>query len=903
MGTSRHRERHGRARRLLGGCALAAALASGSTVARPGAASAQASSAALAAPASVSAGEPTTPISPEKFLGFPVGADRELADYNQILGYLERLDAASERLELREYGRSTLGAPLVMVLISTAENLRNAERYREISARLAHPRGLGDAEAEKLVRDGKAILLVVCNIHSTEIGSSQMILQWAYDLVTTQDPRVLAWLQEVVLLVVPSVNPDGQIIVTEWYRKHVGTRHEGGPMPWLYHVYAGHDLNRDWFMLTQKETRALNRVAYREWFPQVLVDEHQMGTTGPRVFVPPYANPVAENVHALIWRLTALVGSNMALRLEEAGKTGVIYGYTFDGYWVGGTRSTCFWKNTVGILTEVASARIASPVHVDPMELRGNRKGLPEYRAQVNFPNPWPGGWWRLRDIVDYDLVVSNSALETCARHREDLLRNRLELARDALERGRSEPPYAYVVPPDQHDERTAAWMVDLLRENGIEAYLAQSALHVDGQVFPAGSVVLPTAQPHRAFLKEMMETQSYPEIAYGPDSDEIFRPYDVTGWTLPLLMGVDWVTVDAPFDVPLEPLDDRVWPRRAEADPEAAVVALSPRTNASHRAVNRLFGRGLALWRAASAFELDGRSFDAGTWLADGRRARALAEEARALHVATTSLPELPEVPLYEIDEPRLGLFKPWRASMDEGWTRWVLETFEFRVTELDNKMVSHGKLASRFDVIVLPSVPRSVIVDGELADGGFQEPLPRPYDGGIGLGGLRALREFVEAGGTLVALSESGQALLQDLEIPVRNAVADLDASEFSIPGTLVRIQVDTSHPLGFGMPRELAAYQRGGPAYVTRPPAGVVSRAVVARYPDDGGPMVLSGWARGGEFLRGRGAIVEIGMGDGKVILMAPRVQHRGQTHATFKLLFNAIHQSAAELRGVR
>ena len=831
---------------------------------------------------------------PEEFLGFRVGADRQLADYHQILEYLQIL-SRSDRLELRTYGESTEGNPLVMAVISSPQNLANVEHFRQISARLANPDDLSAQEAQVLIEEGRTILMVVCNIHSSEIGPSQMAIEWAYDLVSTQDKDVLSWLDEVILLLVPSVNPDGQILVTDWYRKYVGTPFEGGPMPWLYHKYAGHDLNRDWYMLTQRETRALNRVAYHEWHPQILVDQHQMGTTGPRVFVPPYANPVAANVHPLIWRLSGLVGHSMSLRLEEAGKAGVIDGFQFDGYWVGGTRSTCFWKNTVGILTEVASARIASPIHIDRMELRGDRKGLAEYQAQVNFPNPWRGGWWRLSDIVDYHLIFSNAVLETSALHRKDFLRDKWVMSASAMQTGRDEAPFAYVVPVDQQDVSSAARMVEVLAENGVRVYRATQPFQLHGERFPVGSIVVPTAQPYRSFIKEMMERQTFPEVLYAPGSSDIHEPYDVTGWTLPLLMGVDIVVAKRPLRVPLEELGDSVF-----AKPQAPVsdaLALSATTNASHRVINRLLRRGYKVWRAAEP--IAALEIQAGTWMVEGAAAQAMGELASEEGLQTSALQELPGSRLYEIESARIGLVQPWRASMDAGWTRWVLEQFDFELETLDPKRI-HGATNrhTQFDIIIVPSLERADLVDGD-RNGAFQEKLPAEYDSGIGARGLLALRAFVEQGGTLLLLAGAGDALAQDLNLPVRNAVKDLDQSLYSFPGTLVRMQLDTQHPLAYGMPEETAAYQRQGPAWVTQPVAGGMSRAVVARFPEEP-PTVLSGWARGREWLQGRGAVVEFAVKEGKVILVAPRIQHRGQTHATFKLLFNAVRQSAAHLR---
>ena len=339
---------------------------------------------------------------PSQFLGIEVGADRTLADYRQIGSYFKHLAASSRRIEIENLGPTTLGNDMIMAIISSEENLKNKERYREIAHKLADPRGRSQSEIDQLAREGKAIVLVTCDIHASEIGSTQMAMEWAYALVAGQDAETKRRLENVILLLVPSLNPDGQIMEVEWYRKYLGTIYEGGRMPWLYHHYVGHDNNRDWYMLTQKETKAMNRAAFLNWFPQVWLDEHQMGSTGPRIFVPPFSSPVSPSLHPLLWRPIDQIGTSMAWRLEEQRKSGVIYGYSYDAYWPGGTMNTAWWKNCFGLLTEVASVRLATPVEVEPGELSGGSKGLIEYRQQTNFPNPWPGGVWRLRDIMDY---------------------------------------------------------------------------------------------------------------------------------------------------------------------------------------------------------------------------------------------------------------------------------------------------------------------------------------------------------------------------------------------------------------------------------------------------------------------------------------------------------------------
>ncbi len=425
--------------------------------------------------------------SPEAFLGHRVGEDKKLAPWPKVIEYLRAVDAASDRVSIESAGTSTLGNDIPVVVLTSEENQKKLDRYREIARRLAFPDGLSEAEGKALVAEGKTIALVTCTIHSTEVGSTQMAMEFVHDVATTKDPRMLSWLSDTILLVMPSINPDGQVMVVDWYNKYLGTPFEGGAMPWLYHVYVGHDDNRDYYMLTQKETQAVNGVLYHRWFPQVFVDEHQMGTTGPRMFVPPQADPLAPEVHSLIFRQADLLGTNMSLRLEEGGKLGVGSNMIFDSYWPGGTRNTAWWKNVTGLLTEVASVNIATPIRIESGELRGGVKGLVDYQRTSNFPSPWPGGWWRLRDIVEYELIATKSFLESAAVHREGLLTNFWQMAREATERGRTESPTAWVISSDQHDPSMAPFLADLLIQHGVRVERAGAPVVAGRQSVRAG--------------------------------------------------------------------------------------------------------------------------------------------------------------------------------------------------------------------------------------------------------------------------------------------------------------------------------------------------------------------------------------------------------------------------------
>ena len=821
--------------------------------------------------------------SPSDFLKFPVGADRKVADYRQIVSYFRALDAASPRVEVVSLGKTTLGEDMIMAIISSEANVANSTRLREISRRIADPRGLSDADANALVREGKLILLITCNIHSTEIGASQMAMEWAHALATAEDAETKRRLDNVVLLLVPSLNPDGQILETEWYRKNLGTRFEGSRMPWLYHYYTGHDNNRDWFMLTQKETRAMSRVMYHEWFPQVFLDEHQMGATTPRIFVPPFADPVDPDIHPLIWREVNLIGANMALRLEQAGKSGVIYGYAYDAYWPGGTKNTGWWKNMAGLLTEVASVRFASPVNVPAGELAGGRKGLVEHGTQTNYPNPWKGGWWRLRDIMDYERIASDAILETCADRREDFLRNMITRSRAAIAAA-SGPRDAYRLPADQRDRPSAVQLARLMNEHNVEVYTAAN-----------GDFWIPLAQPYGKFVREMFEKQSYPEVKLVAGR-EIVRPYDVSAWTLPLMMGVTAERGSLPEGLA------RYRPIGAPSPaPAGNAFALPPGSPQNAKVVNSALRSKGGVWLSRSVLTHGGRDWPAGTAFLDGEAARAAAGVLPDSAVEWTALSALPSG-LEKLRAPRVALYKPWAASMDEGWTRWVLEQYGFAPKGLDNKTVRAGKLTEKFDAIVFPDVSREVMTSGkprrEETDMQYFAELPPEYAGGLDKEGASALKSFVDGGGTLVAFDSACDYVVAEFNIPVRNSLFRARADDFSSAGALVRLQVDANHPVTYGMPSEVAAFLDDAVVFETAMGGAEIERTVLAAYPESPKDILLSGWIRGEERLARRAAAVAVSYGKGKIVLLGFRPQHRAQTHATFPFVFNALYWSTAK-----
>lgn len=813
--------------------------------------------------------------SPSDFLGINIGADRTLADYRQMVSYFRALDAASPRVEVTSLGKTTLGEEMIMLIISSEENIRNKERLREISAKLADPRGRSASEIEQLVREGKTVALMTCNIHSTEIASSQMSMEWAYALASATDAETKRRLDNAVVLLVPSLNPDGQIMETEWYRKHVGTKYEGGRMPWLYHHYVGHDNNRDWFMLTQKETRALSRMLYHEWFPQIFIDQHQMGADGPRMFIPPFADPLDTDVHPLIWREINLIGTNMAYRLEQQEKAGVIYGYSYDAYWIGGTRNTGWWKNITGLLLETASARMASPIYVEPTDLRGGRKGLIEYKATINHPNPWKGGWWRMRDIMDYQRIASDAMLEVAADRREDLLRDLVVRARSAI----ATEPESYVIPAAQRDFPTAKRLAELMADHGVEVFQAQN-----------GDYWIPLTQPFSRFVREMLEPQRYPEIRL-MEGKEILRPYDVAAWSLPLMMGV---TVERREALPGDDVRRVVPPiletsaRETSRSLTAAYYSVDLTSPEAAKVINR------GLRSGSVSVVMDGGK--APRFILD----RAGAAGAKELVASTRVTLQEASAAGTRIRTPRVATYKPWAASMDEGWTRFVLEQYGFEPKTLDNKTVRAGKLNQTLDVIVLPSVNKETIKTGRNAAGDdqpasyFQE-LPPEYQGGLGDEGAAALKNFVESGGTLIALGAANDYVLENFRLPVRNALSGVKSSEFRVPGSILRVNVHRHHPITATLPETMSIFLNSAMAFQTSIPGSEVSRWVLASYPEDEQDILLSGWIEGAERLERKAAAVALEHGKGKIVLLGFRPQNRAQTHATFPFVFNSIYWS--------
>ena len=850
----------------------------------------------------------TIPL-PEDILGFKPGADFKLASYTQALEYFRALEQASPMLTLFEIGRTTMDQPMVYAVVSSAENMANLERYKEISKKLALVDGLTQDEAGQLAAEGKAVVYIDGGLHATEVAPAQHLAQLAYDLLTQDDARTRL-IRENVILVLVFANPDGMNMVSEWYYGNVGTPYEVSPMPWLYHKYVGHDNNRDSYMVNQIETQHLTRIVNHEWFPQVLYNQHQTGPFPARIWIPPNSEPTNPNVHPLVIRWQNHVGTAMGAAFEREGKQGVISRVRYDSWYPGYVTQVVDSHNVISILTETQLYRYATPHFFTLDDFPEDFKDL---TMGVFLPNPWEGGWWRLGDAVSYCLTGSKAVLHVSALYREELLANRYRMGKDVIARFEKEPPHAWIVPRDQKDPPTAALLLNKMMLLGIEVFEAKVDFVSDGVSYPAGTWVIPMTQPFALFAKAVLEEQDYPDLADYPSiwqglvrpaksPGAYIPPYDIAGWTLPYQMGVHVATAGSPLEVDLDPLTDVVPPAGKVEGGAGYAYLLSPRVNNSFIAVNRILGDGGEVLRAKESFSEGGKTHPAGTFLVRGASASTMNSLSKELHLTIGGVGGRPSVETMRVKPPKIALYKSWVASMDEGWTRWLLEQFEFAFVNVSDAEVRAGALRNRFDVIVFPSQSRNAIVEGHR-----KGTLPPQFVGGLSPAGVRNIKSFVEEGGTLVTLNTACLFAISELGLPVNDVLKDVrppgrreppkkEPPKFACPGSLLTMTFDKGHPVAYGMPEEAPAMFNRSPAFGTHPTFEDKAPVVVAKYPSK--DLLRSGYLLGERYLKNKASVVEVPLGQGRVILLGFGVQNRAQPHATFKLLFNSIYYGSSE-----
>ena len=841
---------------------------------------------------------PSTLPSPEKFFGHVMGADRKLANWDKLHEYYQTLAKASNRVKLVELGKSSEGRPFIALFISSPANLAKLDQYRQINAKLADPRGLPEAEVKRLVAEGKAVTIQSFALHSSEVAASQTAAEFVYDSLTRNDEESMRMLDNVISIVLPSINPDGTQMIADWHMKYVGTPHEASGLPWLYQKYAGHDNNRDGFALNLVESQNIGKLMYRDWLPQAYLDHHQMGSGNARLSIPPYAEPIRPDGDPLVWREISWWGGHMGTKLEAAGKTGVIGAAIYSGWGHMGFHWITPFHNIAGMLAESASARLATPMFMHPDQLKGGPRGLPEYEPQTTMPSLWPGGWWRVRDIVEQQKIVAWSVVDLAARNRETVLQNMVLKGQRQTARGASGPVKAYAIAAAQHDPLTVKKLVNMLLDSGVEVHQSRSQFVADGRFYGPGSFVVTMAQPKQGLVRWMLGRTFYPDNTYTRDlQGNPIRPYDMSTDTFGEFMGVRSDPVSEKIAADLVKLTAKVPLSGAVAAGAASGYVLDGRLNDAFRAVNLLLDKGVAV-RRASEGSADGSVREGDFLVASGD----LAGIAKQSGVDFVALKASAPASAYEIRKPRIAMYqRHGGGNMDEGWTRLLFEQFNVTSKPLMDAELKGGGLEAKYDVIVLPADSVAAMTGepptgggGGRGGGGFgggPDNTPPEFKSGFGADGVKALQTFVQKGGMLLAFAQAGDLPIQRFSLPLRNVVAGVPSKEFWSPGSTLRVRYANTNPLAYGMPDEgLALFMAGSQVYEVTSTDTSQDVDILASYVER--DILQSGWLLGEQVIAKKAAAVSVKHGAGKVVLIGFRPQNRAQTHGTFKLVFNAL-----------
>ncbi len=751
---------------------------------------------------------------PKDTLGFTPGDDRKLASWASIVDYFKKLDKASDRMIFEEIGKTTMGVPFVYATISSPENLKDLEKYKRINARLADPRiyrtNRGDQWATSDVAKGKTIILITCGIHSTEVGSTLSSMLIAHKLASSNEPEIKSILENTIILLVPSLNPDGVDIVKNWYDKTLGTPHEGTEPPELYHKYVGHDNNRDWYAFTQVETQLTVDKIHNVWHPQIVHDIHQQGQNGARLFLPPYMAPVEPNVPKQIVEGYTELGNAMAADLRKKGLEGITTGTTYDAWTP--ARAYSHYHGGVRILSETASAKLATPVNIKFESLRGDVGGFDSKVASDKFGPVWKGGEWKLRNITDYMTTAAFSLLNHAANNRKIWLTRFYSIGKEAVRPRKRGDLFGFLI--DHETSPNHNQLTSILKRGGVEVENFGSAT-INGEDYVEGVSIISIDQPYGNFAKALLEKQEYPQILDKIGSP--IAPYDVTAHTLTSLIPTEVTPLFSKYE----------WK-----------------------------GLGVGVDMASRASEPS----------------------------CSGSLNFL--------------IYKSSVASMDEGWTRWIFDIYpNFSPRKKFCKTTHNSVKDSDIKSADLNKATKTILFPdqspNQILNGYPKGSMPDEYTGGVGKEGVENLRKFVEAGGTLVFLNRASNFAIEQFNLPVKDVTKGLARKDFFIPGSILRTELDLTHPIAKGMSQQSIAWFENSPVFeIVGTQAPSLPVRIIARYPSDPKNVLLSGWALGAEKIAGKAALVEFTIGKGKIILFGFRPQYRGQSLATFPLLFNSI-----------
>ncbi|GAB3491831.1 M14 family metallopeptidase [Spirosoma knui] len=842
---------------------------------------------------------------PADVFGFEPGADYKLANYKMLMDYYQKLDKASNRVQMVTIGKSVLGKPLLLLMVSSEANMKQLDRWRTVSEQLSRAK-IDETQARSLAASGKAIVWIDAGMHASEVASAQMMPELAYRMATEESSEMKKIRDQVVALLMVEMNPDGLDIVADWYNGNLGTPFETTQPPWLYHHYVGHDNNRDWFTNNMPETKAISDVLYNQWYPQIVYNHHQTSPAWTRIFIPPFANPVNPQIHPGVTAGVNLVGTAMASRFAIKRMPGVVAQLRFSMWWNGGMRTVPYYHNQIGILTETAHAT-PSPRFYPPDSLPktvGQGVTAATTGTEIFYTDPWKGGQSKFRDAVNYMEEASMATLVLAADKREEFLYNIYRMGRDAIDAAGKEKPYAYIIPAEQWDKSEALNLVNMFRQSGVEVHRATQPFQANNASYAAGSYVIYCTQAFSPYVVDLMEKQVHPNQRLYPGGPPI-PPYDLAGWTLPMQMGVSVAKTSSPFKAETELIKGLAPVVAGQAASASYGYLLSRNQNASVMAVNRLLKEGeTVLMMPASGQSTEPKSFLIEKGSATEARVQKLAKELGVTFTAVESKPAAAGKPL---KLPKVGLYKSWVANMDEGWTRWLMESYGFPVDTLHDADIAKKDL-SAYNAIIIPDQEVKRILNGHAPN-----TMPAQYVGGLGLGGTMALQQYVTNGGTLVAFDGASDFAIELFGLPVKNVTEGLSSQQFYIPGSLIRTVIDTKHPLAYGMQPEAAAAFSNSRAFeiVRQQREGEGGREEVKAAPEPNVEVIasyakkdllMSGWALNEDkYIAGKPAVVRTFQGKGNVVLFGFSPQFRGQPRGTYKLVFNTLYESTLPKTG--
>jgi hypothetical protein len=971
--------------------------------------------AAVLSAASLSAQSAPKITTPKDALGFNLGDDYMVANYTQLEAYWKKLASESDRMKLVSIGKTEEGRDQWMAIISSPDNIKNLDKYKEISRRLALAEGVSEEQAHQLAAQGKAVVWIDGGLHASESVGSQQLMEMVYQMVSRTDPETMRLLNDDIMLFVQA-NPDGQELIANWYMRgsekldaplRDTQQREMNNLPRLYAKYVGHDDNRDFYMSNMKETTNMNRVLFKEWFPQMMYNHHQTGPAGAVIFIPPFRDPFNYNFDPLVPLGIEMVGTAMHSRLVAEGKGGSAMrsGSSYSTWWNGGLRTITYFHNMIGILTEIIGSPTPSNVPVVP------RQQLP----QGDWPMPVTPGPWHYRQSIDYEITNNRAMLDLASRYRETFLFNIWRMGMNSIEKGSKDywtvtpkridalnaaagitgrggrggdaapvgdlapgggggggfgggrgggvsmdlynsvlhdpklrDPRGYILPADQPDFATATEFINALLKSGVTCLKATSSFDVAGKSYPSGSYVVKTAQAFRPQVMDMFEPQDHPnDFAYpgGPPN----RPYDITGWTLAMQMGVKYDRIQDGFDGPFEKINGLLPPpaMTVTGPSSPAGYLISHEINNSFILTNRILKAGGDVYWIKQEQTVNGRNLGTGAiWIPASAAVKPILDKAaKELGTPVYALAKAPSGDALKIKPIRIGLYDSYGGSMPSGWTRWLFEQYEMPFQVVYPTMLDAGDLKSKFDVIVFVAgtlgggrggrgvggapvggdAPPAGAAAG--ADATAAAANGRAGRGGRGGGGGRggnanvpeeyrervgrvseditvpALKKFVELGGTLVTIGSSTNSAVTDFALPVKSYLTEmgpdgrernLPADKFYIPGSLLKMNVDNSNPVAYGMPKQVDVFFDNSPVFKLEPTVEMQHTSPVGWF---SGKVLDSGWAWGQQYLDGGTAVAESTVGEGKVVLLGPEVNFRDQPHGTYKLLFNSLYYGSA------